>query len=131
MASQDFGLTHYRMIVFATYLLPLLRYWFVDALVSWRKEYSIKNWYLIVGWNLFQIFVLWNLWTELRLENSLSLKFDENLRAFVVRLICYGIFMIWDLIKIKFSESSRNLYFGILISDFSMIAISSYVWLQL
>ena len=119
------------MIVFATYLLPLLRYFFVDNVVSWQKKYSIKNWYLIVFWNLLQIFFLWTLWTELRLEHSLSLYFEENLRAFVVRVICYGIFMIWDLIMIKFSAFSRKLYVGILISDFSMIAISSFVWLQL
>ena len=131
MASQYFHLTHFRMIVFATYLLPLLRYFFVDNVVSWQKKYSIKNWYLIVFWNLLQIFFLWTLWTELRLEHSLSLNFEENLRAFVVRIICYGIFMIWDLIMIKFSAFSRKLYVGILISDFSMIAISSFVWLQL
>ena len=131
MPTDVYSLSHFKAIVWATYFIPVIRYLAVEYLLTRKKTYSLKTWHLMILWNSIQIFLLWSIWTELRLEGSLSLGDEDNLRAFLIRLMCYLVFVAWDLIAIKIFEVWRRFYLGILISDFLMVAISSYVWLQL
>lgn len=131
MPTDVYSLSHFKAIVWATYFIPVIRYLAVEYLLTRKKTYSLKTWHLMILWNSIQIFLLWSIWTELRLEGSLSLVDEDNLRAFLIRLMCYLVFVTWDLIAIKIFEVWRRFYLGILISDFLMVAISSYVWLQL
>lgn len=131
MPTDVYSLSHFKAIVWATYFIPVIRYLAVEYLLTRKKTYSLKTWHLMILWNSIQIFLLWSIWTELRLEGSLSLGDEDNLRAFLIRLMCYLVFVTWDLIAIKIFEVWRRFYLGILISDFLMVAISSYVWLQL
>lgn len=131
MPTDVYSLSHFKAIVWATYFIPVIRYLAVEYLLTRKKTYSLKTWHLMILWNSIQIFLLWSIWTELRLEGSLSLGDEDNLRAFLIRLMCYLVFVTWDFIAIKIFEVWRRFYLGILISDFLMVAISSYVWLQL
>lgn len=131
MPTDVYSLSHFKAIVWATYFIPVIRYLAVEYLLTRKKTYSLKTWHLMILWNSIQIFLLWSIWTELRLEGSLSLGDEDNLRAFLIRLMCYLVFVAWDFIAIKIFEVWRRFYLGILISDFLMVAISSYVWLQL
>jgi hypothetical protein len=131
MPTDTFPLSHYRLIVIAIYFLPAIRYLAVEHLLRKQKEYALRNWHVIAIWNLIQVFVLWTLWSELRLEHSLSLVFEQNSKAFDARLIFYTGFLLWDIIKIKIDRRLRKTYFIILGSDFFMIATSTYVWLNL
>ena len=131
MPTDVYSLSHFKAIVWATYFIPVVRYLAVEYLLTRKKTYSLKTWHLMILWNSIQIFLLWSIWTELRLEGSLSLVDEDNLRAFLIRLMCYLVFVAWDFIAIKIFEVWRRFYLGILISDFLMVAISSYVWLQL
>ena len=119
------------MILIATYALPMFRYLTVEYLMGNQKEWGVKPWHLLAGWNALQVFTLWTLWTELRYDGTLSLSVQGNMNAFVVRIISYGIFIVWDWLQIRHNPQWKNTYKGIFISDLLMISISSYVWLQL
>lgn len=131
MHTSVYHLSHFHLLLLSTWLLPLYRFISVENLIQNRREYSVRGWHIILFWNLIQVFLLGMLWSELRVEGSLSLTNSTNSEAFKIRLIAYIIFFVWDVSVIFCSNFWRKTFLGLLVSDVLMISISSYIWLQI